>query len=116
VRDRYAGNRIGSPSHMKSYVVLLAAWMAAFGAAGVYSAHADGPVVLALASPPSDFDSDSPLVQPEHHDRHRASTPSPAIIHGPSYLSALREYDVRVLMHRFSYGPPSGFKLNDHGE
>ena len=99
---------------MKAYVVLLAAWMAAFSAAGVYSAHADGPAVVALASPPADFD--SPLAQPEHRDGHRASTPSPAIIHGPSYLSALREYDVRSLMHSFSYGLSSGFKLNNHGE
>jgi len=103
-----------SPSQMKSYVVLLAAWIAAFGAAGVYSARANGPVILALANPSSDFD--SPLVQPDHHDRHRSSTPSPAIIHGPSYLSALREYDVRSLTHRFSYSSPSGFTLNNHGE
>lgn len=88
--------------------------MAAFSAAGVYSAHADNPVVVALANQPSDFD--SPLVQPDRHDTRRVSTPSPAIIHGPSYLSALREYDVRLLMHRFSYGSPSGFKLNNHGE
>jgi hypothetical protein len=107
-----------SPSQMKSYVVLLAAWMAAFGTAGVYSAHANGPVILALASPLADpsSDFDSPLVQPDHRDRHRSSTPSPAIIHGPSYLSALREYDVRSLTHRFSYSSPSGFTLHNHGE
>lgn len=99
---------------MKSYVALLAAWMAAFSAAGIYSAHADSPVILALATPSSDFD--APLVQPDHHDRHRSGTPSPAIIHGPSYLSALREYDVRSLTHRFSYGSPTGFKLNTHGD
>jgi hypothetical protein len=93
--------------------------MAAFSAAGVYSARANGPagsgIIIALASTPSDFD--SALTQPERRDRHRASTPSPAIIHGPSYLSALREYDVRLLIHPFSYGPSSsGFKLNEHGE
>ncbi|MBN3753782.1 hypothetical protein G3N95_12595 [Paraburkholderia sp. Tr-20389] len=99
---------------MKPYVVLLAAWLAAFSAAGIYSAHADSPVIVALANPSSDFD--SPSIQPDHHDRHRPSTPSPAIIHGPSYLSALREYDVRSLTHRFSYGSPSGFTLNNHGE
>ncbi|CAD6507074.1 hypothetical protein ACFQ3P_00190 [Paraburkholderia sabiae] len=103
---------------MKPYVVLLAAWMAAFSAASMYSAHADGPVIVALANPSSDLTSgfDSPLVEQEHHDRHKSSTPSPAIIHGPSYLSALREYDVRSLARRFSYSPSSGFTLNNHGE
>lgn len=101
------------PSQMKSYVAVLAVWVAAFGAASVYSAHADGPVILALANPSSDLD--SPLDQPDHHAR-RTTTPSPAIIHGPSYLSALREYDVRALTHRFTYGSPTGFKLNNHGD
>jgi hypothetical protein len=99
---------------MKPYVVMLAAWLAAFSAAGVYSAHADGPVIVALANPSSDFE--SPLVEPYQHERHRPSTPSPAIIHGPSYLSALREYDVRSLARRFSYGSTPGFTLNNHGE
>jgi hypothetical protein len=100
---------------MKSYVVLLTAWMAALGAAGVYSAHATGPAIIALASPPSSID--SPLVEPVRHEAHRPSiTPSPAIIHGPSYLSALREYDVRSLTRRFSLGAPAGFKLNNHGD
>lgn len=107
-------DQTGSPSQMKSYVVLLAVWMAAFGTAGVYSAYADGPVIIALANPSSDFD--SPAFEPDHRDRHRSGTPSPAIIHGPSYLSALREYDVRSLTRRFSYGSPSDFKLNNHGD
>ena len=103
---------------MKPYVVMLAGWMAAFSTAGMYSAHADGPVIVALANSSSDLTSDfaSPLVEPDHHDRHRPSTPSPAIIHGPSYLSALREYDVRSLTQRFSYSSSSGFTLNNHGE
>jgi len=99
---------------MKSYVALLAVWMAAFGAAGVYSAQTDRPVVIALANPSSE--PDPTLDDADHHDRHRTGTPSPAIIHGPSYLSALREYDVRALPHRFSYGSPTGFKLNSHGD
>jgi len=103
---------------MKSYVVLLAVWMAAFGTAGIYSAYADGPVIIALANPlanpSSDFD--LPAFESDHHDRHRSSTPSPAIIHGPSYLSALREYDVRSLTRRFSYGSPVDFKLNNNGD
>ena len=69
-------DQTGSPSQMKSYVVLLAVWMAAFGTAGVYSAYADGPVIIALANPSSDFD--SPAFEPDHHDRHRSGTPSPA--------------------------------------
>ncbi|WP_109483576.1 hypothetical protein [Paraburkholderia sp. C35] len=99
---------------MKSSVALLAAWMAAFAAAGIYSARADSPVIIALANPSSDIDAS--LAEPDHRDRHHSGTPSPAIIHGPSYLSALREYDVRALTHRFSYSSPTGFKLNNHGD
>ena len=99
---------------MKSYVVLLAVWMAAFGTAGVYSASAAAPLIIALATPSANFA--SPAFEADHHDRHRSGTPSPAIIHGPSYLSALREYDVRSLTRRFSYGSPVDFKLNIHGD
>lgn len=100
---------------MKSYVLLLAAWMAVFAAAGVRSAGA-GSQTVALADLPSGSGIDSPLVQPSPPERHRASMPTPAIIHGPSYLSALRDYDVLAPTHRFSYSPSAGFKLNDRGD
>jgi len=101
---------------MKPYVVLLAAWMAAFGAAGIRSAVGmNGSTIIALANVPS-VPSDpgiEPLLQPEHRDARAASTPTPVVIHGPSYLSALRDYDVLSSKHRFSYGTWSGFKLHD---
>ncbi|SEJ82125.1 hypothetical protein [Paraburkholderia diazotrophica] len=101
---------------MKSYVVLLAAWMAAFAAAGVRSAGADSQAIV-LANLPSSSGLDPALLQPQPPpERHRASTPSPAIIHGPSYLSALRDYDLLAPRHRLSYSPSAGFKLNDRGD
>jgi hypothetical protein len=102
---------------MKPYVVLFAVWIAAFGAAGVRSAvgmnGAGGPALVALANVPSDSGFDSPLLQPDRHETRVSSTPSPVVIHGPSYLSALRDYDVLSSKHRFSYGAWSGFKLHD---
>lgn len=104
---------------MKPYVVVLAAWMAAFGAAGVRSAagmnDSGSPMIVALANGPSasGSDFDSPLLQSEHRDARTSSTPTPVVIHGPSYLSALRDYDVLLTKHRFSYGAWSGFKLHD---
>ncbi|SIT37340.1 conserved exported hypothetical protein [Paraburkholderia piptadeniae] len=101
---------------MKSYVVLLTAWMAAFAAAGVHSAGA-GSQAIVLANLPSSSGFDPALLQqPPPPERHRASTPSPAIIHGPSYLSALRDYDLLAPKHRLVYGPSAGFKLNDRGD
>jgi hypothetical protein len=103
---------------MKPYAVLLAAWMAAFGVAGVRSAvgmsGSGGPTLVALANVPSGSGFDSPLLEPEHRDGRAPSTPTPVVIHGPSYLSALRDYDVLSSKHRFSYGAWSGFKLHDH--
>jgi hypothetical protein len=101
---------------MKSYVVLLAAWMAAFAAAGVRSAGTDSQAIV-LANLPFSSGLDPALLQPQPPpERHRVSTPSPAIIHGPSYLSALRDYDLLAPRHRLSYSPSAGFKLNDRGD